>query len=190
MRISTRDCWGIMVGAADMNRFVGSVFGDVSSCKAMHGRRLLLVVLLLLCSRPLFAATNSRPPNVIIILADDLGYGDLSCYGHPKFKTPNLDRMAAEGTRLDQFNTPAPFCAPTRAALMTGRYPVRCGMTANPTPDGNAQVNELGLPTSEITLADLFHRAGYATGMVGKWHLGHVKKSFYPTQRGFDSYLG
>lgn len=71
-------------------------------------------------------------PNVIIILADDLGYGDLGCYGHAKFKTPNLDRMAAEGARLTQFNTPAPFCAPTRASLMTGRYPFRCGMMANP----------------------------------------------------------
>ena len=73
---------------------------------------------------------------------------------------------------------------------MTGRYPLRCGVTANPAPDFGGQYTELGLPTSEITLAELFHRAGYATGMVGKWHLGHAKKEFYPVRRGFDEYLG
>ena len=83
------------------------------------------------------ASLEGKQPNVIIILADDLGYGDLGCYGHPKFKTPRIDQMAAEGTRLMQFNTPAPFCAPTRASLMTGRYPFRCGMTQNPALDGH-----------------------------------------------------
>lgn len=131
-----------------------------------------------------------RRPNVILLLADDLGYGDLACYGHPRFKTPNLDRMAAEGARLTHFNTPAPFCAPTRASLMTGRYPFRCRMTANPAPDFGGQYKELGLRASEITLAELFQRAGYATGMVGKWHLGHAKPEFFPTRRGFDEYLG
>src|SRR3954467_8227262 len=94
-----------------------------------------------------FAAASRPRPNVIIILADDLGYGDLACFGHPKFKTPNLDRMAAEGARLTQFNTPAPFCAPTRASLLTGRYPFRCGLTGNPAPDSGPQLNEVGLPT-------------------------------------------
>ena len=135
-------------------------------------------------------AAERKQPNVVLILADDLGYGELACFGHPKLKTPNLDRMAAEGARLTQFNTPAPFCAPTRASLMTGRYPFRCGLTANPAPDFGGQYTEIGLPTSEVTLADLFHGAGYATGMVGKWHLGHTKKEFYPVRRGFDEYLG
>src|SRR5689334_15798581 len=138
----------------------------------------------------LCSAAAAERPNIILILADDMGYGDLACFGHPKFKTPNLDRMAAEGARLTQFNTPAPFCAPTRASLMTGRYPFRCGLTANPAPDFGGQYKDLGLPTSEVTLAQMFHNAGYATGMVGKWHLGHSKKEYYPVRRGFDEYLG
>src|SRR5947208_15350464 len=103
----------------------------------------------------LFAAASASAadrPNVVLILADDLGYGDLGCYGHPKFKTPNLDRMALEGAKLTQFNCPAPFCAPTRASLMTGRYPLRCGLVANPAPDGGPQTDGLHLPESEITL--------------------------------------
>src|SRR5829696_719842 len=92
------------------------------------------------------AAEAAKPlrPNVIIILADDLGWGDLSCYGNTKFKTPNLDRMAAEGARLTDFYTPCPYCAPTRASLMTGRYQFRSGITANPTP--NQGMNDIGLP--------------------------------------------
>jgi uncharacterized sulfatase len=152
--------------------------------------RILLLTALVLSVATVGRAAEHKAPNVIIILADDLGYGDLACFGHPKFKTPNLDRMAKEGARLTQFNAPAPFCAPTRAALMTGRYPFRCGLTANPAPDFGGQYTELGLPESEITLAELFHNAGYATQMVGKWHLGHAKKQFYPVHRGFDEYLG
>jgi uncharacterized sulfatase len=104
--------------------------------------------------------------------------------------TPNLDRMAAEGARLTHFNTPAPFCAPTRASLLTGRYPFHCGLTQNPAPDSGGQYVDLGLPLSEKTLAELFRDTGYATGMIGKWHLGHTKKDFYPVRRGFDEYLG
>ena len=135
------------------------------------------------------SAATAAPPNVVIILADDLGYGDLACYGHPKFKTPCLDRMAAEGARLTQFNAPMPYCAPSRASLMTGRYPFRCGMTNNPTPDAAPEFDKLGLPLSEITLAQLFKNAGYATCCIGKWHLGH-QPEFLPTRRGFDEYLG
>ena len=126
-------------------------------------------------------------PNVIIILADDMGWGDLGCYGHPNFKTPNIDRMAREGARLTDFYTPCPYCAPTRASLMTGRYQFRSGITRNPAPDEG--INDIGLPATEITLAQAFKSAGYRTGMIGKWHLGH-KPEFYPTRHGFDEYLG
>ena len=136
------------------------------------------------------AATAAQRPNIVIILADDLGYGDLACYGHPRFKTPNLDRMAAEGAMLTQFNSPSPFCAPSRAALLTGRYPFRCGMTTNPTPGAGAKADTAHLPESEVTLAQLFKQSGYATGMVGKWHLGHAKPEWLPLHRGFDEYLG
>lgn len=147
---------------------------------------LLTLLSFLVLSLPVLAA---KQPNIVVILADDLGYGDLGCYGHLKFKTPNLDRMAAEGARFTQFNCPAPFCAPTRSALMTGRYPFRCGMTANPAPDGGPVADALHLPEKETTLAQVLKSAGYAAGMVGKWHLGH-KPGFLPTDRGFDEYYG
>jgi arylsulfatase A-like enzyme len=152
----------------------------------MLPRSFVIAFLFALCPSLLAAA---QPPNIVIILADDLGSGDLGCYGHPKFKTPRIDQMAAEGAKLTQFNTPAPFCAPTRASLMTGRYPFRCGMTQNPAPDGGPAADALAMPKAEVTLAQVLKSAGYATGMVGKWHLGH-KAGSLPTKRGFDEYHG
>jgi len=125
--------------------------------------------------------------NVIIILADDLGYGDLGCYGHPRFKTPHLDRMAGEGARLTNFYTCTPYCAPSRAALQTGRYPFRCRVTQNPCPD--AGVNDVGIPADEVTLGEAFQAAGYRTACIGKWHLGH-RPNFYPTRNGYHEYFG
>jgi uncharacterized sulfatase len=135
----------------------------------------------------LLAADAPARPNVILIVADDLGYGDLQCYGHPRFKTPHLDRMAREGVRFTNFTVPVPYCAPSRGTFLTGRYPWRHGVIQNPTPD--AGINDVGLPASEITLGEQFKIAGYATSCIGKWHLGH-KPEFSPTRHGFDEYLG
>lgn len=132
-------------------------------------------------------AADRTPPNFVIIFADDLGYGDLGCYGHPQFKTPRIDRMAAEGARLTQLYVPTPYCAPSRGTLLTGRYPWRHGVWRNPAPDAN--INDVGIPDSEITLAEALKSAGYATICIGKWHLGH-KPEFYPHRHGFDEYLG
>ena len=128
------------------------------------------------------------PPNVIIIFADDLGYGDLGVYGHPTIRTPTLDRMAAEGQKWTNFYAGASVCTPSRAALLTGRLPVRSGMTSR-----ERRVlfpnSKYGLPPEEVTLATQLKRAGYATACVGKWHLG-AKKPYLPTNHGFDSYYG
>jgi uncharacterized sulfatase len=156
----------------------------------MPHRWILVVAAMLAVGQHAALTAQEKRTNIVIILADDLGYGDLGCYGHPRFKTPHLDRMAAQGVRLTQFNTPMPFCAPTRASLLTGRYPLRCGLTSNPTPDAGPKADQLSLAARETILAQLFRRAGYATGMVGKWHLGHAQVGFYPTRRGFDEYLG
>ena len=141
------------------------------------------------CSTALTGAAEAtaEKPNFVILFADDLGYGDLGCYGHPKYKTPNLDRMAKEGVRLTNFYVPVPYCAPSRGTILTGRYPFRHGVVQNPCPD--AGVNDVGIPESEITLAEALKKAGYATYCIGKWHLGH-KPEFYPTRHGFDHYYG
>jgi uncharacterized sulfatase len=133
------------------------------------------------------SAEVAEKPNIVVILADDLGYGDLGCYGHSKFKTPHLDQLAADGARLTNFYAACPFCAPTRTALLTGRYPFRSGMNGNPAPDGG--VNDLGIPSGELLLGEMFQAAGYATACYGKWHLGH-RPQFFPTRHGFDEYFG
>jgi arylsulfatase A-like enzyme len=129
-----------------------------------------------------------RPPNFIIIFADDLGYGDLSVYGNPTIHTPHLDQMAFEGQKWTNFYVGASVCTPSRAALLTGRLPVRSGMASNKHrvlfPD-----SKNGLPSSEITLAEQLQKAGYATACIGKWHLGH-KEQYLPTNNGFDYYFG
>ena len=126
-------------------------------------------------------------PNFVLIFADDLGYSDLSSYGANRHKTPHLDRMAAEGIRLTDFYVPMPFCGPSRATLLTGRYPFRNGLVTNPAPD--AARNTVGLPPSEITIAEALKPLGYSTAAIGKWHLGHIEK-YLPRKQGFDEYYG
>jgi len=150
---------------------------------------LCLIATALFCQTTLIAAEAKSQPNFIIIFADDLGYGDLECYGHPKFKTPNLNRMAAEGARLTQFNVPVPYCAPSRATLLTGRYPWRHGVWFNPAPDGPRFNKNVGIADKELLLSEALKQNGYATICVGKWHLGHDPQ-YYPTRHGFDDYLG
>ena len=124
-------------------------------------------------------------PNFIVIYADDQGYGDLSCYGATKLKTPNIDRMAAEGMKFTDFYVSAPVCTPTRSSLMTGCYPRRVGMHQHVLFPNSKK----GLNPKEITIAELLKRQGYATACVGKWHLGY-QKQFLPTSQGFDYYYG
>jgi len=149
----------------------------------------LLCVLVLLCLGGNAALAKSpRQPNLVILFADDLGYGDLGCYGHPSIRTPNLDRMAAEGMRFTDFYAAAPVCTPSRAALLTGRLAVRSGMASDKRrvlfPDSPG-----GLPASEITLPAALKCQGYTTACIGKWHLG-CRPQQLPTRRGFDYYYG
>lgn len=127
---------------------------------------------------------SKTPPNVVIILLDDLGYGDLSCYGALGYQTPHLDRMAAEGTRFTNFLSAQAVCSASRTALLTGAYPNRVGISGALMPWSNEGIN-----ANEETLAELLKAKGYATGIVGKWHLGHHPE-FLPLQHGFDEYLG
>lgn len=134
------------------------------------------------------ALAADRPPNFVIIFADDLGYGDLGCYGHPTIRTPNLDRMAAEGMRFTQFYSAGEVCTPSRAALMTGRLPIRSGLCSDD-PRVLFPSSAGGIPDSEVTLAEALRARGYATMCVGKWHLGHLPQ-YLPTKHGFDGYFG
>jgi arylsulfatase A-like enzyme len=160
--------------------------------------RSVLFVLLLLCAAaaPTARARGAdRPPNVLVILSDDLGYADLGCYGAPQIKTPRLDRLAGEGMRFTDFYAAANVCTPSRAALLTGCYPQRVSLgEVKRAGDANSSRvlysnSPYGLNPDEITLAEIMKSRGYATGMVGKWHLGDAKE-FLPTRQGFDSYFG
>jgi arylsulfatase A-like enzyme len=134
------------------------------------------------------AAEPRRKPNVLIIVADDLGYADVGFQGCKDIPTPHINRLAAGGVRCTNAYVSCPVCSPTRAGMMTGRYQQRFGHEFNPGPPGPA-TREQGLPTSEVTLADVLRQAGYATGLVGKWHLG-IKPEHRPPQRGFDEFFG
>ena len=126
-------------------------------------------------------AGRERPPNIVFVLADDLGYGDLGCYGQSLIRTPNLDRMAAEGLRFTDFYAGSTVCAPSRCVLMTGLHLGHAWIR------GNARMN---LRSEDVTVAEVLKRAGYATGLFGKWGLGHEGTDGTPTRQGFDRFFG
>ena len=150
----------------------------------------LAIILAIAIWMPIVSAQSlarTKKPNVIIILTDDMGYGEISCYNKNQVQTPNIDRLAKEGVRFTDFYVPTPYCAPSRASILTGRFPLRHRMVENPAPD--AGINDIGLNSNEVTMGELFQGAGYKTKGIGKWHLGH-KPEYHPLKHGFDEYYG
>ena len=145
----------------------------------------LLLVLDLGCPAP------ATPPNLIILFSDDAGYADFGFHGSDMIRTPNLDRLAASGVQFTNGYVTASVCSPSRAGMMTGRYPQRFGHELNLPGKRDPLVPDSlrGLPLSERTIADWLSDAGYATSLVGKWHLG-LEDRFHPTNRGFDEFFG
>ncbi len=146
-----------------------------------------LIIQLLISGCMNTATENKHQPNVLIILADDMGYGDISCYDDEAISTPQIDKLAEEGVLCTDFYVPTPYCAPSRATILTGRFPLRHGVIQNPAPD--AGINDVGISFEEILLGEVFQKKGYRTKLIGKWHLGH-KEEFFPTKHGFDEYYG
>jgi len=144
-------------------------------------------------------ALADKPPNIVLILADDLGYGDLGCYGHPEAKTPHIDQLAKEGVRFTQHYANGPECSPTRTALLTGRYQQRAGGLECAIGTGNAgryddairlaEARQLGLSAKQSVLPSALKKAGYACGVFGKWHLGY-EPQFNPIEHGWDEFFG
>lgn len=147
-------------------------------------RNFLILCLAINIATTVAHASDPPPPNVVLLFADDLGYGDLGCFGSKIIRTPNIDRIAAEGIKLTNFYVAQSVCSASRAALMTGRYPNRVGVLGALMPDAKN-----GIPDKEFTLGNLFQSRGYATSIVGKWHLGHLPQ-WLPTRHGFDEYFG
>ena len=154
------------------------------------GSALLSSIFLLACSTVVDTAAqppaaSKALPNVVIFFTDDQGYGDLSSFGNPTIHTPHVDSLAADGAKLTQFYVASPVCSPSRAALLTGCYPKRVGMQKHVIFPGY----DYGLNSDEVTIADMLKQQGYATGMFGKWHLGH-RPGLLPLDQGFDRYYG
>jgi len=133
---------------------------------------------------------SQKQPNVIVILTDDQGAVDLNIYGAKDLYTPNMDRIAKEGTMFTQFYAGAPVCSPSRAALLTGKTNLKAGLEGNvPVPEYADRWQQYGLPSSEITLAEMLKKNGYYTALIGKWHLGHRPENL-PNAQGFDYFFG
>ncbi|MDG1995576.1 MAG: sulfatase-like hydrolase/transferase [Emcibacteraceae bacterium] len=158
---------------------------NVKLKKAVFFKNFGLIGLFLILT---FQIASAKQPNIVIIYADDLGYGDLGVYGNPSIKTPKIDQLAKEGQKWTNFYVAAPVCTPSRAALLTGKYPVRNGLYGKeigvffPNAKG-------GIPEEEITIAEILKSNGYITAMFGKWHLGDAEYAL-PTRHGFDQWLG
>lgn len=146
--------------------------------------RSLFAALICLTFTSGLAAQEKRPPNIIHILADDVGYDDFSCFGSKHISTPNIDKLAKAGKKFTSFYAPNSYCTPSRAAMLTGCYAQRVGLVKVLFPN-----DKNGLQPSELTIANLLRRLGYATALIGKWHLGHLPE-FQPTRYGFDLFLG
>ncbi len=157
----------------DRRRFLGLAGGSAASL-ALSG----------CVSQHIGGARREGPPNFVVIFTDDQGYNDLGCFGSPDIATPCIDRMAAEGRRFTSFCVAASVCSPSRAALLTGRYPLRAGIPGVLFPKDTT-----GLDSSEVTIAEVLKQRDYATACIGKWHLGHLPE-FLPTRHGFDYYYG
>jgi arylsulfatase A-like enzyme len=158
----------------------------MSRIRKLSRRMIVLAALILVLGSSRGLAAETTRPNIVIILADDLGYADLGFQGGRDIPTPNLDSLARQGVRCSNGYVTGPYCSPTRAALLTGRYQQRFGHEFNP---GEGSAGEFGLPLSQTTLANRLKSAGYATGLVGKWHLGALPR-FQPPKRGFDEFFG
>jgi arylsulfatase len=148
----------------------------------MKAKNILITSALLSCSG--HCAYSQKKPNVVMIYMDDMGYSDISCYGQKKWQTPNIDRLSQEGIRFTDAYSASPVSSPSRAGLLTGRYPVRMGIQGVFYPDSYT-----GIPQDELLLSEVLKSTGYATGIVGKWHLGS-REEFLPLQNGFDEYFG
>ncbi|MGK9124159.1 sulfatase-like hydrolase/transferase [Olivibacter sp. SA151] len=144
-----------------------------------------IILTALYCFYLFGSGSAQERPNIILVLADDMGYSDLGCYGSPSISTPFLDSMAANGVRATDFMVTSPSCTPSRASLLTGRYASRYNL-----PDPIGPGSTLGLPDEEITIAEMLKEVGYRTALVGKWHLGDKHDFNYPTGQGFDSFFG
>lgn len=162
--------------------------------KTISRREFVATTLAAILAAPILSQTQSRRPNIVFILADDMGFGDLSCYGRPDYKTPNLDRLASEGIRFTNAYAAAPVCTPTRVSFLTGRYPARLpvGLEEPITERSDLSDEKLkatGIPLEHPTVASLIKAAGYDTALVGKWHLGYLPY-FSPIKAGFDEFFG
>ena len=153
--------------------------------KAVNMKKLLGKLSIIMMTVVSLAVGADNPPNIVLVVADDLGVGDIGAFGSERIKTPHLDLIAADGMVLSDFYASANICSPSRAGILTGRYPIRSGMAWDVVTAGDTH----GLPLNEMTIAEMLQTGGYSTAMVGKWHLGN-QFEFWPTRQGFDSFYG